>query len=149
MQFRVPQNIAMEDRIIGNLNPIQFTILSVGGGVSLLIFQSAVIPKPFSTMLGALFGIMTVLLSLGKFNDQPMYRFIRYIIQFIMTPKIRIWRKKGMQPVLIKPAPPEKKKEERKMHKNVSKADITNLALILDSRGKEGISAPQQSDKSP
>jgi hypothetical protein len=139
MQFPVPQNIAMEDRIIGPLTPIQFTITVVGGFISFFVFQSTFLPSFISHGLGILAAVLTVVLAVGKFNDQPMYRFIRAIVSFVTSPKIRIWHKAGMEPILVKPRPVEHKKEEKSLNKRVSKQDIAQLAAVLDSRGQSGV----------
>ena len=131
----------MEDRIVGPLTAIQFGIVIIGGGVSFLIFTSG-LPSPINSVFGLMFAFITLILAVGKFNDQPMYRFFRFFISFIFTPKVRIWHKNGTDTALIRPSPP--KADNKRMHlaKKVSKQDIARLAVVLDSRGTAGI-APQ------
>jgi len=138
MQFQVPQNIAMEDRIVGSLTPIQFGIVVLGGGFAFFVFTSTSIPSPFSQAGGLLLAFITLVMALGKYNDQPMYRFIRYIISFIVTPKVRIWHKSGSEAPIIRPNPNVTHKEQMHTVKNISREDIARLATVLDSRGTEG-----------
>jgi len=139
MQFQVPQNITMEDRIVGSLTPIQFTILVLGGMASFLIFTSEGIPQPVNQILGGSLGLFTVVMALGKFNDQPLYRFLKYIVGYIFTPKVRLWHKKGGGEVrLVKPNPSGMRQQSVHTVKKVSHQDIARLATILDSRGSVG-----------
>lgn len=139
MQFRVPQNIAMEDRIVGTLTAIQFGILVIGGLLSFLVFTSTTIPSPINKAFGAALGLLTVTLSIGKFNDQPMYRFFRFILAFLFTPKMRIWRKTGAEHQLIKPSHHTDTTPVHGTAKKLSKSQIASLATLLDSRGKQGM----------
>ena len=138
MQFRVPQNIAIEDRIVGSLTTIQFGIVVVGGMVSFFVFSSLGIPYPLNVLGGGLLAIITVALALGRFNDQPMYRFIRHIVYFVSRPKTRVWHKGKPEPILIKASNNQKYAPKQHVTKNISKQDISNLAVLLDTRGRVG-----------
>jgi hypothetical protein len=138
MQFRVPQNIAMEDKIVGPLTAIQFGIVVIGWGFSFIIFSSTVIPKPVNYLSGLTLAFLTFVIAVGKFNDQPLYRFIRHIIYFIFRPKTRVWHKTGAEVKLITPSPKQAQKAHQHVTKQVSKHDIAQLALLIDSRGKAG-----------
>lgn len=139
MQFRVPQNIAMEDRIAGPLTAIQFSILVVGGMVSFLVFTSLTIPNPLNKAFGALLGLITFTLAVGKFNDQPMYRFFRFIIAFVTRPRTRVWHKGGAEVQLIKPNQHKQDDGPRVSARQLSKAELASLANVLDSRGQQGM----------
>jgi len=139
MQFQVPQNIAMEDRIVGPLTLIQFIIVLVGGGISFVFINMTSAPPILTRGLAIFFAILTLVIALGKFNDQPMYRFFRYIIAFIITPKTRIWHKGGSEVRLIKPSQHMVSNQSQHVAKKVSKSDLARLATVLDSRGKSGV----------
>ena len=136
MQFRVPQNIAMEDRIVGPLTAMQFGILVIGLGIAFLIYSSLSLPDLIREGGGAFFAILTITLSVGKFNDQPMHKFFRFIIAFATSPKVRVWRKTGKEVGLIRPAPINTTEDQHHVVKNTSRKDIARLAAILDSRGQ-------------
>lgn len=140
MQFQVPQNITMEDRIIGSLTAIQFGILIIGGGIAFYFFQSQGIPSPINQVLAILVAVFTVVMAVGKFNDQPMYRFIKFIVAFVMTPKVRVWhKKKGPETQLVRPTQQRGGNQQMHVVKNVTKDDIARLAVVLDSRGNSGM----------
>lgn len=139
MQYQVPQNIAMEDRIAGPLTAIQFTIVVIGGLASFFTFTGQFLPSPLNIIFGGILAIITLVMSVGKFNDQPMYRFFRFIILFFLTPRVRVWHKKGVETKLVQQT---QKKADAGQHitlKKVSRKDISQLASLLDSRGNQGI----------
>jgi len=141
MQFKVPQNITMEDRIAGPLTVVQFSILVVGGGVSFLFLNILAI-DPFNKIIAGILAFITVIMAIGRFNDQPMYRFFKFIFLFIAAPRVRVWHKAGGDNVmLVKPSVNRKHQDKTQVVKHVSKADIAKLAAVLDSRGDN--SSPQ------
>lgn len=147
MQFQVPQNIAMEDRIVGPLTIMQFAIVVIGGGISFFFLNLGGLPGWMSKGIGGFFALLTILLAMGKFNDQPLYRFFRFLIAYVVTPKTRVWRKSGREVNLIKPSSQVVKGQVRTTSKNISKADVARLAVVLDSRGKAGVLPPQTPDQ--
>ena len=128
----------MEDKIAGPLTMIQFIIAVVGGGVAYLEFIILEPFAPFNLFVAGIFALITTVLALGYFNGQPMYKFFRFFIQFIVTPKTRVWHKGGGQVQLVRDAPKVQTNLEKSVTKRVSKDDIAHLAAILDSRGSAG-----------
>ena len=139
MQYQVPQNITLEDKIVGSLTIIQFTIVVLGGGLSFFVGTSPTLPAPLNEMFGGVLALCTLVLALGKFNDQPMYRFLRHIISFVIAPKVRVWHKGGGEITLVKPNLQVAKEQTVHTVKKISKQDIARLAVVLDSRGSQGV----------
>jgi hypothetical protein len=138
MQFKVPQNITMEDRIAGPLTLVQFSILVVGGGIAFFFLNMRLI-APANQIIALVLALITVVLAIGRFNDQPMYRFIRFFVLFVITPRTRVWHKAGQEVALVKASPHKKKDEKVQATKQVSKNDIARLAIVLDSRGTAAV----------
>ena len=133
----------MEDRIAGPLTVVQFSILVVGGGLAFL-FLNILIINPINKILAGIVAFITVILAIGRFNDQPMYRFFKFIILFIMAPRVRVWHKAGGDNIaLVKPSQNKKHQDTTQVVKHVSKADIARLAAVLDSRGSNNTPKPQ------
>jgi hypothetical protein len=135
MQFRVPQNIQMEDKIIGPLTVIQFGICILGGGPAFLIITSPVIPVPINYFAGITLALITAFFALGKFNDQPMYRFFKFALAFIFRPKVRVWHKTGADIPLIKASEHLEVRAKTRNAKVYTRADIEKVAAIIDTRG--------------
>lgn len=96
MQFKVPQNIDMQDRILGPLTLFQLLYLLIGFLVAYSFFKSG-------SILGLIFvgipvGILMLALSFIKINDQPFSRFVSSSIAFAFKPKTRLWHKGGTAP---------------------------------------------------
>ena len=139
MQFQVPQNITMEDHIIGPLTAIQFAIVVLGGLGAFIVFTSNDLPSPVNEILGGTIGVVTVVMALGKYNDQPLYRFFRHIVSYVTAPKVRVWHKReGTEVSLVRPNPSGAGQQVVHTVKKVSRQDIARLAVVLDSRGSVG-----------
>lgn len=153
MQFRVPQNIQMEDKIIGPLTVIQFGICILGGGPAFLLITSTAIPSPINYLTGITVALITAFFALGKFNDQPMYRFFKFALAYIFRPKVRVWHKTGGDAPLIKASEHMEVKAKTRNAKIYTRADIEKLAAIIDTRGaaiQKGIVPPKSpSQKQP
>ena len=139
MQFQVPQNISLEDKIVASLTAFQFGILVLGLGVSFFVFTASSIPSPLNQAIGGIFAIFTLIIALGKFNDQPLYRFARFIISYIFTSKTRVWHKGGAESSVVIPTPQSKSTQQMHVVKKVSHEDIAQLAKVLDSHGTKGL----------
>lgn len=120
MQYKIPQNIDMEDKIVGPFTMKQFIYLLVSGFIvySWWNFSNTFISPPpivIFVPLGVPVGILGISFALLKINDRPFEFFILSMIKFIFSPKQRVWRE-GYQPpdVIIKDtAVAEKTREVR------------------------------------
>jgi hypothetical protein len=139
MQFKVPQNISMEDKIAGPLTMVQFIILIVGGAFAYAELKILSPFQPANEIIAGLIATLTCILTLTSFNGQPMYKFFRFFIAFLLTPRTRVWHKGAPAVNLVNPAPKVVKEEKKAAEKHVSKDDIARLAQVLDSRGTSGL----------
>lgn len=89
MQFKVPQNIDMQDRILGPLTMVQFIYAVIGGGLCYAIFST--IPKPFSYFLIVPLATFVLALIFLKVNERPFLDFLTSLFYFSTTPKNRVW----------------------------------------------------------
>ncbi len=99
MHYSVPQFIEIEDKIIGPFTLKQFLIL-VAGGLIILFFYSLF-------ELGFIFLLLTLptagvfaMLAFGKFNGRPALVSVPAVLQFLLTPKIRILQRTGRDKAL-------------------------------------------------
>lgn len=89
MRYKVPQNIDMQDRIIGPLTMIQLIYAVIGGGLAYSAFMS--LPKPLSIITAVPIAIFTFALIFIKVNERPFLDFFLSMVQFMSTPKQRVW----------------------------------------------------------
>ena len=89
LQFKVPQNIDMQDRILGPLTMVQFIYAVIGGGVCYAIYST--IPKPFSYILVLPIALFVLAMIFLKVNERPFLDFLISLFYFTTMPKSRIW----------------------------------------------------------
>lgn len=135
MQFKVPQNIDLEDKIVGPLTLIQFVYVLVGGLICYIIFQ--LMPSQIGWVL--LFDIPIALIFLAlaflKIQDQPLSHFLVAGLQYFNRPKTRFWIRQGQNSVIIYQAPVQVEQKDKAIpKKKIEKSDLEKLANVLDTQ---------------
>ena len=134
MQFKVPQKIDIEDKIVGPLTMVQFVYAVVGGGISYLLLTT--MPTPLNYLFGIIVGIITFCVCFVKINGRPFTNFLKNLIAYIGNPKTRIWHK-GQSNVRVEIYQPKQaQKVDPYASKRYSKQDIERIADIIDKRGR-------------
>lgn len=134
-QYKVPQDVEAEDKLIAWLSFRQFVYLiiavcaaALAFGLAQISIVLAVIPLPVI----ALFGI----LALPIRKDQPLETYLLAVARFYLKPKIRRWDPDGTISYVEITAP---KLVEQRLSKDYSgeaaKERLDYLARIMDSRG--------------
>lgn len=108
MQYKVPQNIDLEDKIVGPFTLKQFIYLLVAGTIvyGWWSYLSANYVEGTYTIAFVLVaipvGMLGAALALVKINDRPFEVFLLNLLRFIGSPKQRMW-KEGFksEPVII------------------------------------------------
>ncbi|HLG25523.1 MAG TPA: PrgI family protein [Candidatus Gracilibacteria bacterium] len=95
MQFKVPQNVQREDRIVGPLTLKQLIICGVGGGVAYAIYVSLGKAYLWITWLPpvAIVTIITVAFAFIKPLDLSFAKWLSCWIEFALLPRKRFWIK--------------------------------------------------------
>lgn len=133
--YKVPQNVEAEDKILGPLSMKQFIYALIGIGYGLLMFA---ILKPISIILWVIIGVppMLALLALGLYQrqDQSLETFVIAVAEFFVRPRIRYWQKEPIADAFrLEPPPPKPemaKRDPRKVH-----SQLAQLADVVDTRG--------------
>lgn len=134
-QYKVPQDVEAEDKLIAWLSFRQFIYLGIAVGAAAMAFFLArvsivlvVIPLPVVLLFG------TLALPIRK--DQPLETYLLAVARFYLKPKIRRWDPDGTISYVEITAP---KLVEPKLAKEYSgeaaKERLDYLARIMDSRG--------------
>lgn len=90
MQYRVPQHIDQEDKVLGPLTFVQLIYALIGGAILLILF--AILPIGLFTILAIPLIALTAAFALLKVQDQPFSRFFVAILVYLKLPKHRIWQ---------------------------------------------------------
>jgi len=97
VQYKVPQNIDLEDKIIGPFTMKQFIYLLVAGFIVYgwwnYLSKSYTDFTPAFLLVGIPVGLLGAAFALVKINDRPFELFVLSILKFIFAPKQRIWQK--------------------------------------------------------
>ncbi|MBI5411972.1 PrgI family protein [Candidatus Peregrinibacteria bacterium] len=140
LQYKVPQNVGIEDRIVGPLTLRQLIILAAGGGASYLLFAIAsklYTLNIFEYAVIALPALVSILAALVKINDITFTKFVFLFLEFNIKPRKRFWDHRATaflaEPDLteskIAPSQLNTKKQDQ------PSVDLETLSRVLDSRG--------------
>lgn len=142
MQFKVPQNIDMQDRIIGPLTLGQFFYLLFGGLTIYILFNKLVLAglSFFFWILAIPTGLLSFAMAFLKVNDRPFPFFFLAAIRFLSQPRQRVWQHSAeaapKKPVKVRPDD----NSTVVPRKSLDTVKVRELADILDKGGANGLS---------
>lgn len=145
-QYKVPQDVEADDKLIGPFSFRQFVYLLIVAGliaIAVLLAQVfivlAIIPVPFILLFGAL--------ALPLRKDQPMETYLAALISFYLKPRKRIWTPGQRESTILITAP---KVVEENRTRDISGEEATHrlsfLADIVDTQGRAIQSNPMRED---
>lgn len=134
-QYKVPQDVEADDKLLGPFNFRQFVYLLIAGGLIALavgLFQLfpllAIIPLPFVLFFLAL--------ALPLKKDQPMETYLAAIVSFYLKPRNRIWLPGQRESAVLITAPKVVKEERtRDITSDEATHRLSFLANIVDTGG--------------
>ena len=141
-QYKVPQDVEADDKLLGPFSFRQFVYLMVAAGlgfVAFLLFQIfpllVIIPIPFIIFL--------FILALPLKKDQPMETYLSAVVDFYLKPQKRIWTP-GQSDTTITITAPKNIDDNRTKDLSQEEAShrLSFLANIVDTEGyaiKEGV----------
>jgi len=151
VQYKIPQNVGIEDRIVGPLTLRQLIILAAGFGMSYMLF--AILSKLYELnileYIIILFpALIAAAFALIKVNDIRLPKFILLFLEFAMKPKRRLWDHRGIAGTVAPDLSDTRKqtsKDQAAVPEKTEKkaANLRELAHTLDSGGFEHVEAPE------
>ncbi|MCQ2571063.1 MAG: PrgI family protein [Candidatus Saccharibacteria bacterium] len=134
-QYKVPQDVEADDKLLGPFSFRQFVYLMIAAGlgfVAFLLFQIfpllVIVPIPFIIFLG--------ILALPLKKDQPMETYLSAVVDFYLKPQKRIWMPGQSDTTITITAP---KNIEVSRTKDLSQEEASHrlsfLANIVDTEG--------------
>lgn len=132
--YKIPQDVEAEDKLVGPLTFKQFIFMLVAAGAGLMAWFMAqvhpflvVVPLPVILIFGGL--------AIFRREDQPVERYLLSVFNFLLRPKKRIWVPEGSYEHLVitaakKAARPGLKQDVEQVHGQLEK-----LARVVDTRG--------------
>lgn len=136
MRYRVPQNIDMEDKIIGPLTMAQFVFVLMGGMLVYLDFVTLGVSFPFLFWVTAIpIGLITLAFGFGKVQDQPFPKFLASVLLYLTRPKSRVWQKDpAMNHLTVVKKNPTTPEEASIPGDTLDRGDVSSLASVLDTQ---------------
>ena len=147
-QYKVPQDVEADDKLLGPFNFRQFIYLLI---VAALIALAWVVGQifPFFAIIPVIPAIFLLILALPLRKDQPMETYVAAIISFHLKPNKRLWIP-GQRESTIKITVP--KTIEKSLTKDITEEEagrrLSFLANVVDSEGlsiKEGLASSTDS----
>ncbi len=131
-QYKVPQDVEAEDKLIGPLSLRQFIYIIIAlawGGLMWRIFTFNIV-----IMIIAIIPVsgFFILLGVGRRQEQSFENYFVAFVRFMFVPRIRVWDKDTSHDMIVKA---DEKKPEIITEKNVSRGSLEQLALIMDTHG--------------
>lgn len=140
MQFKVPQDVQREDRIVGPLTLKQLIICGIGGSIAYAIYVQLGKNYTLITSLPPTIIIagITLVFAFARPLDLSFTQWLLRWIEFAIVPRERLWVQGSSDPlplVLAAPKKPtkEEKKAEQKAEDVVDKhKKLAELSRLLD-----------------
>lgn len=144
MQFKIPQNVQLEDKIVGPLTLKQLATLGIGLGIAYAFYVG--LGKTYTMLVWiwpvGFFVILTLLITFVKINGIPFGKWCFLMVEFMFIPRKRVFimgagdvykatifaekeKSKDMQKILTK-----KEKDQEKIRK------LGEITKLLDSYDK-------------
>lgn len=139
-QYKVPQNVESEDKLIGPLSMKQFIYALIGLGWGFLMWRifsvvgSAGIPFMLITIL-PVSGFM-FLIAFGRREEQSFENYLIALIRFNVMPRKRLWMKDDVvdKVIVATPKGPQVVPQSAEDYQQV-RSRLSQLALVVDTRG--------------
>ena len=143
-QYKVPQDVEADDKLLGPFTFRQFVYLMIMGGMIALavgLFQIF----PFLAFLPLPFAIFFAVLALPLKKDQPMETYLAAIVSYHLKPKNRFWNPGQRESTIQITAP---KIVEQPRTRNITGEEASTrlsfLANVVDTEGNSLRATPAQ-----
>jgi len=143
MQFKVPQDVQREDRIVGPLTLRQLIVCGIGFSICYAIFTILGRDYQLITVLipVIIVGLITVVFAFIRPLDLSFERYVLYRIEALLLPANRYWLKGTADPsrLLYVPAAGKKKAVAKAVDPDLlkKKKSLAELTDILDQKVKK------------
>lgn len=140
MQYKVPQHVDIEDKVIGSLTIRQFIIVLIGVAIIglfrvLLVGPLAILFWPIAFIFGAAVGAI----AFAKYGNQNMEVFLLSAVKTFMSPRKRVWQKEPYVATSDKQEVTSNKEPEAPKDTRIgiesAEGGLEKLAEVVDSGG--------------
>lgn len=136
--IKIPQNVYIEDHIVGPLTLKQLIISAIGCGFSYALYSilaktmSGAVPLPV-TILVWIPGVISIIFAFVKINDLSMLHILLLLIEKANKPSVRTWQPRRGITINIRTVSATKKNETPQGEEHVKNVSgIEELSTVLD-----------------
>lgn len=142
--IKIPQNVYIEDHIVGPLTLKQMLIVGIGAGFSYVLYGMltkayGALPLPM-TIIVWIPAAIAGMFAFVRINDISLFRLLLLTIEKINKPSTRVWSPRRGITINIRTfvAPEDtKQRTEAKQETEVEHAQFSELSAILDQKTEE------------
>lgn len=158
MQYKVPQNVDIEDKVVGPLTIRQFLILLVTAGIILVLNFTLGFLGPLFYMIAILIGALGAGIAFFKYGDQNAELFLISAYKTFTNPRKRVWQKEEPKPETesnqskVEPKIEEPEYVSARPTIGEARSHLEKLAEVVDSGGYSALqknATPITSGKAP
>lgn len=133
MQYKVPQNVQIEDKILPFITLRQLIICMVGGGFTYLIYLVLETQTPPIWIPPVLIlGLLTLAIAFLKIRDIPFVKFIFLFIERYLNETKRIWIKSAGDQISLTPTKLKKTELSKNPKTKTSIDDLDKISKMVD-----------------
>jgi hypothetical protein len=148
MQYKVPQNVDMEDKVIGPLTVRQFIILLITAGFLMFANFIFIGPLRFLFFLSVIIVVGGgLMIAFFKYGDQNAEVFLLSAYKTFINPKSRVWKKEEIKPEPAKTMEPKLQEGapvEKRLNVVDARSGLEKLAEIVDTGGYATLKKPPE-----
>ena len=154
LQYKIPQNVGIEDKIVGPFSLRQLIILAVGGGISYVLF--AITSRIYELnvleyILIAFPALFALAAAMLKIHNVTFIKYLMLLLEFAIKPKKRMWNHRGISALVdpdLRDQAAAKKNEGKAQEADKSRKNVNlrDLSVTLDSGGFEHIEQVKHED---
>jgi hypothetical protein len=139
LQYKIPQNVEVEDTIIGPITMKQLAIIGAGGGLAYVIYISLAKTYAIQVWLSpvATITLLTVCIAFVEIKNIKFVKWVLLMMEAMLLPPQRVWDKRQSTQFLfrqsntpIKESP--KEKEDPLAKKEAQARNLEELTKVLD-----------------
>lgn len=149
MQYKVPQNVEAEDKLIGPITLRQLIIMAVGGAITYFTFLALYNAVPLIIYMWpvAFFGLLTIAFAFFKKDNKNFTKITLLVTEHYVNPRSRFWIPyadtihpfRGYEGGDLKPETPKVTVQTTEVLK-----DLSQISSILDSSGHLPTDTPEE-----
>ena len=110
---KIPQNVRVQDKLIGPLGLKQIILIAVGGGFSYTLFAMMNKTYGYVPPVAHAFiwwpGILAAAFAVVRINDITLFRYCLLTIEMMSKPRQRVWQPRHGLIINIQTRPSKKK----------------------------------------